>query len=193
MFKVQSLRNIELNAPYFHSGHCWDLKQAVAVMGESQLGLKLHRVPQIADWPPTRGRPSNSASLGGHHTPLRGRNRKFNQRTSIDGNFIRYRMVGDGSQTLVLAADPPVVIEQYDELYGFKLFDGMLFRDVHLGRVEDRRTTPCPEKSRGKRHDRSHHLILQIGGAAIKVLRLVKDGVQHRQRLAAAELPLVTY
>ncbi len=25
-------------------------------------------------------------------------------------------MVGDGSQTLVLAADPPVVIEQYDEL-----------------------------------------------------------------------------
>ena len=41
VFKVQSLRNIELNAPYFHSGHCWDLKQAVAVMGESQLGLKL--------------------------------------------------------------------------------------------------------------------------------------------------------
>ena len=41
VFKVQSLRNIELNAPYFHSGHIWDLKQAVAVMGESQLGLKL--------------------------------------------------------------------------------------------------------------------------------------------------------
>ena len=41
VFKVQSLRNIELNAPYFHSGHCWDLKQAVAIMGVSQLGLKL--------------------------------------------------------------------------------------------------------------------------------------------------------
>ncbi len=41
VFKVPSLRNIELTAPYFHSGHAWDLKQAVAVMGESQLGQKL--------------------------------------------------------------------------------------------------------------------------------------------------------
>jgi pimeloyl-ACP methyl ester carboxylesterase len=29
--------------------------------------------------------------------------------------LIRYRMVGNGPQALVLAADPPVVIEQYDE------------------------------------------------------------------------------
>jgi cytochrome c peroxidase len=35
------LRNIELTAPYFHSGHAWDLKQAVAVMGQSQLGEDL--------------------------------------------------------------------------------------------------------------------------------------------------------
>ncbi len=41
VFKVPSLRNVELTAPYFHSGHTWDLKQAVAVMGESQLGQKL--------------------------------------------------------------------------------------------------------------------------------------------------------
>jgi len=41
VFKVPSLRNIELTAPYFHSGHAWDLKQAVAVMGVSQLGQKL--------------------------------------------------------------------------------------------------------------------------------------------------------
>lgn len=41
VFKVPTLRNIELTAPYFHSGHAWDLKQAVAVMGESQLGEKL--------------------------------------------------------------------------------------------------------------------------------------------------------
>lgn len=41
VFKVPTLRNIELTAPYFHSGHAWDLKQAVAVMGESQLGQKL--------------------------------------------------------------------------------------------------------------------------------------------------------
>ena len=41
VFKVPTLRNIALTAPYFHSGHAWDLKQAVAVMGESQLGEKL--------------------------------------------------------------------------------------------------------------------------------------------------------
>lgn len=42
VFKVPTLRNIALTAPYFHSGHAWDLKQAVAVMGESQLGKKLN-------------------------------------------------------------------------------------------------------------------------------------------------------
>lgn len=41
VFKVPTLRNIALTAPYFHSGHAWDLKQAVAVMGEAQLGEKL--------------------------------------------------------------------------------------------------------------------------------------------------------
>src|SRR5262249_14880698 len=41
VFKVPSLRNVELTAPYFHSGHVFDLKQAVAVMGESQLGQAL--------------------------------------------------------------------------------------------------------------------------------------------------------
>jgi cytochrome c peroxidase len=41
VFKVPTLRNVELTAPYFHSGHAWDLNQAVAVMGESQLGQKL--------------------------------------------------------------------------------------------------------------------------------------------------------
>lgn len=41
-FKSPSLRNIELTAPYFHSGKVWDLKQAVAVMGVSQLGSGLN-------------------------------------------------------------------------------------------------------------------------------------------------------
>lgn len=41
VFKSPSLRNIELTAPYFHSGKVWDLKQAVAVMGSSQLGAEL--------------------------------------------------------------------------------------------------------------------------------------------------------
>jgi cytochrome c peroxidase len=41
VFKVPSLRNVELTAPYFHSGRALDLKQAIAVMGESQLGQML--------------------------------------------------------------------------------------------------------------------------------------------------------
>jgi cytochrome c peroxidase len=41
VFKVPALRNVELTAPYFHSGRVWDLKRAVAVMAEAQLGQKL--------------------------------------------------------------------------------------------------------------------------------------------------------
>jgi len=41
VFKVPTLRNIALTAPYFHSGKSWDLKQAIGVMAESQLGKKL--------------------------------------------------------------------------------------------------------------------------------------------------------
>lgn len=42
VFKSPSLRNIELTAPYFHSGKVWDLKQAVAIMGSAQLGATLN-------------------------------------------------------------------------------------------------------------------------------------------------------
>lgn len=41
VFKVPTLRNIELTPPYFHTGSAWDLRQAVAVMGSSQLGIEL--------------------------------------------------------------------------------------------------------------------------------------------------------
>jgi cytochrome c peroxidase len=41
VFRAPALRNVELTAPYFHSGKVWGLKQAVAVMGQSQLGAKL--------------------------------------------------------------------------------------------------------------------------------------------------------
>jgi cytochrome c peroxidase len=41
VFKVPTLRNIALTPPYFHTGKSWDLRQAVAVMGSSQLGTKL--------------------------------------------------------------------------------------------------------------------------------------------------------
>jgi cytochrome c peroxidase len=41
VFKVPTLRNIALTPPYFHTGKAWDLRQAVAVMGASQLGTTL--------------------------------------------------------------------------------------------------------------------------------------------------------
>jgi cytochrome c peroxidase len=41
VFKVPTLRNIALTPPYFHTGRSWDLRQAVAVMGASQLGIEL--------------------------------------------------------------------------------------------------------------------------------------------------------
>ena len=46
VFKVPTLRNIALTAPYFHTGRSWDLRQAVAVMGSSQLGVQL-TTPEI--------------------------------------------------------------------------------------------------------------------------------------------------
>lgn len=41
VFKVPTLRNIELTPPYFHSGKVWDLKEAVEIMSSAQLGTQL--------------------------------------------------------------------------------------------------------------------------------------------------------
>jgi len=41
VFRAAPLRNIELTAPYFHSGGVWTLETAVAVMGNTQLGTEL--------------------------------------------------------------------------------------------------------------------------------------------------------
>jgi len=41
VFRAGPLRNIELTAPYFHSGKVWSLEEAVAIMGTSQLGEQL--------------------------------------------------------------------------------------------------------------------------------------------------------
>lgn len=41
VFRAVPLRNVELTAPYFHSGKVWNLEQAVAIMGTSQLGREL--------------------------------------------------------------------------------------------------------------------------------------------------------
>jgi cytochrome c peroxidase len=41
VFKVPTLRNIDLTPPYFHSGRVWSLRQAVGIMGSAQLGIEL--------------------------------------------------------------------------------------------------------------------------------------------------------
>lgn len=40
-FRVPSLRNVEVTAPYFHDGRAWTLHEAVSIMGISQLGRDL--------------------------------------------------------------------------------------------------------------------------------------------------------
>ena len=37
VFKVPTLRNIELTYPYFHDGAVWTLEEAVEIMGKLQL------------------------------------------------------------------------------------------------------------------------------------------------------------
>ncbi len=41
VFKVPTLRNVELTAPYFHAGGAWTLSEAIKVMGWTQLDKKL--------------------------------------------------------------------------------------------------------------------------------------------------------
>lgn len=52
VFRASPLRNVALTAPYFHSGEVWDLAQAVAIMGDSQLGQTLtsEEAARIADF-----------------------------------------------------------------------------------------------------------------------------------------------
>lgn len=40
-YKVPTLRNIALTAPYFHTGGVWDLNEAITIMGKAQLGADL--------------------------------------------------------------------------------------------------------------------------------------------------------
>jgi cytochrome c peroxidase len=48
VFRASPLRNVALTPPYFHSGEVWDLEQAVAIMGDSQLGRELNKNEVIA-------------------------------------------------------------------------------------------------------------------------------------------------
>lgn len=45
-FRVPSLRNVALTAPYFHNGSVDDLEEAIRVMAVSQLGRRLSNDPQ---------------------------------------------------------------------------------------------------------------------------------------------------
>ncbi len=42
VFRAAPLRNVALTAPYFHSGQVWDLRQAVKIMSDAQLGTQLN-------------------------------------------------------------------------------------------------------------------------------------------------------
>lgn len=42
VYRAAPLRNVSVTRPYFHSGKVWDLGQAVAIMGSSQLGEELN-------------------------------------------------------------------------------------------------------------------------------------------------------
>jgi cytochrome c peroxidase len=42
MVKTPTLRNILRTAPYFHNGTVWDIKEAIKIMGETQLGVNLN-------------------------------------------------------------------------------------------------------------------------------------------------------
>lgn len=48
VFRAGPLRNIAVTAPYFHSGKVWDLKEAVEIMGSSQLGEELNEEEAVA-------------------------------------------------------------------------------------------------------------------------------------------------
>ncbi|NYT47353.1 MAG: c-type cytochrome [Candidatus Methanofishera endochildressiae] len=48
MFKVPTLRNIALTAPYFHNGSVKTLDKAVKIMANVQLGQKL-TAAEVAD------------------------------------------------------------------------------------------------------------------------------------------------
>ena len=43
VFKVPSLRNVELTAPYFHDGHVETLIEAIKIMAEYQLGRAISK------------------------------------------------------------------------------------------------------------------------------------------------------
>lgn len=48
VWRIPSLRNVSVTAPYFHNGSVTDLKEAVRIMARTQLGLTIGDAPSVA-------------------------------------------------------------------------------------------------------------------------------------------------
>lgn len=58
VWRIPSLRNVALTAPYFHNGSVADLKEAVRIMARTQLGLSIGDAPPVATQQGQVGQPS---------------------------------------------------------------------------------------------------------------------------------------
>lgn len=58
VWRIPSLRNVAVTAPYFHNGSVADLKEAVRIMARTQLGLTIGDVPALAIPIGQEGQPS---------------------------------------------------------------------------------------------------------------------------------------
>jgi cytochrome c peroxidase len=47
VWRIPSLRNVAVTAPYFHNGSVNDLKEAVSIMARTQLGFSIGETPSI--------------------------------------------------------------------------------------------------------------------------------------------------
>lgn len=68
VWRIPSLRNVALTAPYFHNGSVTELAEAVRVMATAQLGATLSDEPQARRVP--RWSPEHSAFVGDEHLVL---------------------------------------------------------------------------------------------------------------------------
>ena len=58
VWRIPSLRNVAVTAPYFHNGSVTDLKEAVRIMARAQLGLSIGDTPAVAALDVRQGSPT---------------------------------------------------------------------------------------------------------------------------------------
>lgn len=58
VWRIPSLRNVAVTAPYFHNGSVTELKEAVRIMARTQLGLAIGDAPALAAQVSQKGQPS---------------------------------------------------------------------------------------------------------------------------------------